>query len=1441
MPQIRRIRIVNISYNNGKRLIPDELFDLTDEEGSAGLNTLISLINGGGKSVLVQLMMQPVLPRAHASSRRIEEFFTRSGDHGFILLEWQLENSGYRLLTGIAIAAAETNDESRGRNIKYYTFCSTYTQDSSKYGIVNLELARREGKKYLPADFDFIRKLAARSSGEMQYYSDRDNTQWKEKLEEYGILQEQWRTLTEKLNSSENGMTGYFEKFKTSDQLIDGLLIPAIEAHLAQDTAEENALSAMMLGVLEQYRKNEKRVEERENCRKFTAAMTERQKAVRVLWNTADYYGHAVADLFGFQAALGSALTALSAQYDELTAQQAEAEAALRRIGWEEASERYWKAKAAAEQAEEACRQAQEFLSQCKNSIELQKQTQRRMQAAKYAARIALAENDTAAISTQIQEKEQNSDAKQLTVLGASVRRILDSELPLMRDNVTKLQAEADAANIALQQGQKQQESAERAAKEARTASDMAEGALRQYQLDTDAQVQRLALDLQRTFTGCYSADELQKIADAKNAEQHTLKDTKAKVASRLQDITERIAQIPQKIADLQMQQNDCDNQLATLKKERENYLAAEETLRQIFALHSLDFAQRFTAAAIDYITGKLREAESELRQADRLLDQKTEELAAANAGTLHIPQTVLNWLDQTGIQYQTCESYLLKCELTAEQIEAVLQDCPAAAYGILVTKVEKQRLYAADRPDWLPAALPVFTYEDMTAIMQHIYAEGSLLGYYAQDCFADRNRFIEILQTEKDEISQTTDHITERMQRLKGELQTVSDFQYDEHWLPRNERAISEQNEIIAAITQQLAALKQEKSELMKQQDTLREQISVADSDINALTHILEKLQSLQVRLVEEEKLYKHSEIALDAAVQAEKAYQESCMDTRHAEALLADTQFALGIHRTLLDRAELAYIDTQNYTSETFAEGGWQSLYQQFQTLCKTQDDSIQVLRAELNAAQEKLHDAREELRKTGCQPAEYADTVYSEQEDAAILDELMRLETSQSELHQTVTACAQTNGEAQAAFKHTEQNLAEYGEPLSPSQITGDYQRRRSALKTKMRELKQTISEIGKLQSAYEKMFDRTKDALRSLPKSETVSPCALETDIVQQWEQLCETEHRLKKQLETQHNALLNDLKDLLSEFEFTSEAKAIGVMADLMQRDEAHGDRYYTLDELITESVKSTMLRVGQIDAELNDFDNTKQDLVRQCVLQGQQIYQGLQAIMKNSRIQAYEDTRKEMLKMDLPKEIDEKLAADEIAAEIERKAQEIIEKLSRGELTEAELKQKATDAVSSRHLLRLYIRKESIEIWGYKVDTNSSHAEYRRWKDIPRTNSGAEKFLVYFAVIVLLMDYSGSEAGIRSSEHTNVLILDNPFAVITSAHVLGPMFRMAKQFKIQLICLSDITKCDITNCFDLHIKAAVRQNTLSDIGILSHEGNEQIEHGFYRAAQYTLI
>jgi hypothetical protein len=54
MSKINAVRITNLNYNNNSIRISDETFQL------GGQSTLMSLRNGGGKSVLVQMMTAPL-------------------------------------------------------------------------------------------------------------------------------------------------------------------------------------------------------------------------------------------------------------------------------------------------------------------------------------------------------------------------------------------------------------------------------------------------------------------------------------------------------------------------------------------------------------------------------------------------------------------------------------------------------------------------------------------------------------------------------------------------------------------------------------------------------------------------------------------------------------------------------------------------------------------------------------------------------------------------------------------------------------------------------------------------------------------------------------------------------------------------------------------------------------------------------------------------------------------------------------------------------------------------------------------------------------------------------------------------------------------------------------------------------------------------------------
>ena len=174
MPNINRIRVNNVKYNFGTQGYDDFSMRMY------GKNTLYDLANGGGKSVLMLLLLQNLIPNCTLDEKQpIEKLFRNGGGNTTIhsLVEWKLDDKdikeGFRYMTtgfcarkakeseggddgqmslaGAGSASGKNSAEGIGESgasgglgkdsasIEYFNYCIFY-RDYNENDIVNLPL-----------------------------------------------------------------------------------------------------------------------------------------------------------------------------------------------------------------------------------------------------------------------------------------------------------------------------------------------------------------------------------------------------------------------------------------------------------------------------------------------------------------------------------------------------------------------------------------------------------------------------------------------------------------------------------------------------------------------------------------------------------------------------------------------------------------------------------------------------------------------------------------------------------------------------------------------------------------------------------------------------------------------------------------------------------------------------------------------------------------------------------------------------------------------------------------------------------------------------------------------------------------------------------------------------------------------------------------------------
>ncbi len=1453
MPQISKVRIVNFNYNDGKRLIADELYDFASKEKDDALNVLINLANGGGKSVLVQLMMQPIIPKAKVAGRKIESFFNKASDHCFVLVEWIKDNSTEKLLTGIAMSASESSvsedDSSRGMAVKYYTFYSNYTSYSSQYDIANMPLSKKENGRFVAAEFDAVRTLARKSNGVLNYYVADDNPKWQKKLAEYGLIQSEWRMM-EKLNSEEGGLSKFFGDFKTSDHLVDRLLIPTIESKLNQTyNKEDNSLATMLHSYAKQYATKQEVICEKEIYEAFSKELTALLPKAENLWNANDALERCIRELFGFA-------NILSAKLDECKFLQEKYDSDIEgldrkstRIEHERASLKFYEAKEAFDLALKAYDEATS--EEQRISLQLENLTHKKLvlECVEYYRKLLQIDGELTAIQSEISRRESGDEnGQEFAKLKYSVYVQICELLSKCMPESESLERRCESLTLQKAECEKQFQTANKNFEKAKDEHTRADERLRSAESETDRVVLKYDIEISRRLDGAYAIDEVKDVQTAKSNEKNKLESAIDKANKELASIEAEISSIPQKKADLSLSRSEDEQRCEALKETLKVYYSREAQIKEICSEHNLNFAMRFTNHMQEFLLSEQRANQARQAEILRKIAIAEEEIKSAKRGSLHIPYAVIEYLNSTGVRYSTCEKYLTEQvtegKLSNEDCLDILRNYPAAAFGILMDPSEKERFFDYGREKWLPAMIPLFTYEQMTQILNNSKKFDGAIAFYSEEYFRNIDQFIEDLESNQQTLIKEHDLIDTIDAKIKEQLAVASSFTYAENYEKEQNDSIARLEKNISEIEAKIQALEIRENELIDAKENTKRKIQELLDSMKKVNRILEGIESVLQRISEERSL-------------AEELHKKK-LDLEDAEQGYKNVQAQLNDITTSLDSIDEKLNELKKQISELkgvkdqvgecveaeLVDGDWRELYSKYQSLRSVLNQELSSLKSQLEDKASRKSDYESEISRREIPLNEYKDVSSSEEQLQSIRKEGKLLSSKRDEAIQCTKQAGEQKGKAEGMLESAKQSLMRFGEPLDKSEVGSDFDARSSRVREKRKSLYIQKDGCGKLENRINTILVRLIDKLKKHTRPETIIKVQLEDSFSEQFERMIKEYEDVKANLSNVHDQVSEALNSMKRQFSGSTcgVSDAIVGMAALLS-NEMCGDRYYTLIEHINGDIQNTDRAIAQIMTDLKEFENNHNDLIHQCVLQGSRIYEGLLQMASSSRVTVYDGKdKKQMIRFDIPAEVDPVVASAAITDEIDKGTKELVAWMSDEAVTEVDIKKMAEKIVGSRILLRKYIGKEVIRVDAYKIDQNPQNAGYRSWEQTQINNSGAEKFVVYFAVILSLMNYTRGDFGsVRDKDLRSTLILDNPFGATSSKHILIPMFAIAKHFRVQMICLSDINKFDVINCFDIVIKAIVKKRPMSNNELLTHEENESIEHGFYRSEQLSLL
>ena len=258
MPGLVNARICNTRFNGGKKYYEDLHLR------SHGDALVIDMVNGGGKSFLIQCIGQTIIPNSKwQNDWDFKAVFEPKNKNTVIhcASEWELdEGSEYKyLLAGFCASKALRNssddEEKTYADFERFSYICLYNERNEN-DIFNLPLKEEtdDGRSKFISLSDLKKYLYSIKTG--NYYTEVFTTakSYRERLSQYNITKAEWELIKD-VNADEKYVATYLRQYPNAEKFILDFLIPKIEECYSTRTGYEyqdsDKLASSLLNIRE--------------------------------------------------------------------------------------------------------------------------------------------------------------------------------------------------------------------------------------------------------------------------------------------------------------------------------------------------------------------------------------------------------------------------------------------------------------------------------------------------------------------------------------------------------------------------------------------------------------------------------------------------------------------------------------------------------------------------------------------------------------------------------------------------------------------------------------------------------------------------------------------------------------------------------------------------------------------------------------------------------------------------------------------------------------------------------------------------------------------------------------------------------------------------------------------------------------------------------------